>query len=160
MLRTMKRLMALSLGMALPVDAQRTRLTWPRPFLLRPWLPALDRHLGFFGDDLCGGRVSVDGVPADDVCVASSRSRSISCCGRRLAAIEQRGLARARGGRAAAAGRGGSQAAGGRHGAAPGVPRALLSRRRLLAAQVPQGIAARRDFAVSLAAGNQMETSP
>jgi hypothetical protein len=23
--------------MALPVDTQRTRLTWPRPFLLRPW---------------------------------------------------------------------------------------------------------------------------
>ena len=38
MLRTMKRLMALSLGMAFPVETHRTRLTWPRPFLLRPWL--------------------------------------------------------------------------------------------------------------------------
>ena len=36
MLRTMKRLIALSFGTALPVDAQRTRFTWPRPFLLRP----------------------------------------------------------------------------------------------------------------------------
>ena len=36
MLRTMKRLIALSFGTALPVDAQRTRFTCPRPFLLRP----------------------------------------------------------------------------------------------------------------------------
>ena len=36
MLRTIKRLIALSFGMAFPVDTQRTRLTWPRPFLLRP----------------------------------------------------------------------------------------------------------------------------
>lgn len=41
MLRTMNRLMALSLGMAFPVETQRTRLTCPRPFLLRPWLRLL-----------------------------------------------------------------------------------------------------------------------
>lgn len=37
MLRTMKRFTALSFGIALPVDTQRTRFTWPRPCLLRPW---------------------------------------------------------------------------------------------------------------------------
>ena len=31
-----KALDRLVLGMAFPVDTQRTRLTWPRPFLLRP----------------------------------------------------------------------------------------------------------------------------
>ena len=36
MLRTVKRLMALSLGTHREQFEQRTKLTWPRPFLLRP----------------------------------------------------------------------------------------------------------------------------
>lgn len=36
MFLTMKRLIALSLGTSTPEDSQRTRLTWPRPLLLRP----------------------------------------------------------------------------------------------------------------------------
>jgi hypothetical protein len=36
MLRTVNRLMALSLGTARAQFEQRTKLTWPRPFLLRP----------------------------------------------------------------------------------------------------------------------------
>lgn len=41
MLRTMNRLIALSFGIAFPVDTQRTRFTCPRPCLLRPWLRRL-----------------------------------------------------------------------------------------------------------------------
>ena len=36
MLRTVKRLMAFSLGTHREQFEQRTKLTWPRPFLLRP----------------------------------------------------------------------------------------------------------------------------
>lgn len=36
MLRTVKRLMALSLGTHREQLEQRTKVTWPRPFLLRP----------------------------------------------------------------------------------------------------------------------------
>jgi hypothetical protein len=36
MLRMVKRLMALSLGVQRAQLEQRTGLTWPRPFLLRP----------------------------------------------------------------------------------------------------------------------------
>lgn len=36
MLRTVKRLIALSLGTHREQLEQRTKLTWPRPFLLRP----------------------------------------------------------------------------------------------------------------------------
>ena len=36
MLRTVKRLMALSLGTQREQFEQRTKLVWPRPFLLRP----------------------------------------------------------------------------------------------------------------------------
>ena len=53
--------------------------------------------------------------------------------------------------RAAAAASDGSQAASGRHGAAPGVPRALLSCRRLLAPQLPQGSLLAEIFATSFA---------
>ena len=101
MLRTMKRLMALSLGMALPVDAQRTRLTWPRPFLLRPWLRRLTVILALLCDlcaasgEACWRRVLTV------VCVVVSARLASSCDRRwrRLARSSRRGLARARAGR-------------------------------------------------------------
>ena len=43
MLRTLKRLIALSFGIALAVDEHRTRFVWPRPCLLRPWFLYLSK---------------------------------------------------------------------------------------------------------------------
>eukprot|EP00966_Prymnesium_polylepis_P203527 4715390-Prymnesium_polylepis.1 len=88
--------------MALPVDTQRTRLTWPRPFLLRPWFLRLTVILA----QRAGRRISLRRAHAASAArslrrLRPAQGRRRSClaaaCGTRLREGPERETAGARG---------------------------------------------------------------